>query len=116
MDDFEKQSRLWGMLCHLSGLLLLTGIPFSNVLGPLIIWLIKKEEYNFVDEQGKEALNFQISITIYGIISSILIILVIGIFTSIALFILYFVLVITASIKTSNGEPYRYPLTIRFIN
>lgn len=116
MEDFEKQSRLWGMLCHLSGLLLLLGIPFGNILGPLVIWLIKKEDYNFVDEQGKEALNFQISITIYGIISGILVVIVVGILTSIALFIAYLALVITASIKTSNGEPYRYPLTIRFVN
>lgn len=116
MENHEKQSRLWGMLCHLTGLSLLLGIPFGNILGPLVIWLIKKEDYDFVDEQGKESLNFQISITIYAIISGILVIFIIGIFTSIALFIAYLVMVITASIKASSGEGYKYPFTIKFIN
>lgn len=116
MEEYEKQSRLWGMLCHLTGLSLLLGIPFGNILGPLVIWLIKKNDYEFVDEQGKESLNFQISITIYFIISLILIVLVIGIVTTIALFFAYLILVIIASIKASNGEGFKYPFTIRFIH
>lgn len=116
MEEYEKQSRLWGMLCHLTGLSLLLGIPFGNILGPLVIWLIKKNDYEFVDEQGKEALNFQISISIYFIVSFILIVLVIGIITSIALFFAYLILVIIASIKASNGEGFKYPFTIKFIH
>ena len=55
------------MLCHLSSL---AGsvIPFGNIVGPLVVWLIKKDEYAFVDDQGKESLNFQISITIYTVV------------------------------------------------
>ncbi len=116
MEDHEKQARLWGMLCHLTALSLLLGIPFGNILGPLVIWLIKKEDYSFVDQQGKESLNFQISLTIYTIAAGILCIVLIGIPLLIGLFIAFFVLVVIASIKTSNGEPYRYPMTIRFIN
>ncbi len=115
VENYEKQARLWGMLCHLTALLPFFGVPFGNVLGPLVVWLIKKDDYSFVDQQGKESLNFQISLLLYSIISVILIIVVVGIILLIGLLISYIMLVIVASIKTSNGEPYRYPFTIRFI-
>ncbi len=115
VEDNGNKERLWGMLCHLSALLPFFGVPFGNVLGPLIVWLIMKNNYHFVDEQGKESLNFQISLLIYGIIAGILIIVVVGILLLLGLFIMYVVLVVIASIKASNGEPYRYPFTIRFI-
>ena len=102
------------MLCHLAALAGFL-IPFGSIVGPLIIWLIKKDEFPFVDEQGKESLNFQISVAIYGIVSAILIIVVIGIFLLIALVIADVVLVVMASIQTNKGESYRYPLTIRLI-
>lgn len=113
--DVEKQSRLWGMLCHLSALAGFIGIPFGNIIGPLIIWLIKKNDFPFVNEQGKEALNFQISLTIYGIIAALLIFVVIGIFLLIGLGIFGLIMVIIASIKANQGESYRYPITIRII-
>ncbi|RQD77050.1 MAG: DUF4870 domain-containing protein [Candidatus Syntrophonatronum acetioxidans] len=115
MTEIEKDARTWGMLCHLTGLALLLGIPFGNILGPLVVWLLKKEEHPFIDEQGKESLNFQISISIYFIIAAILVVIVVGLLILIPLFIAYLVLVIIASIKASNGESYRYPLTIKFI-
>jgi uncharacterized Tic20 family protein len=110
----EKQARTWGMLCHLSAL---TGyfIPFGHLLGPLIIWLIKKDEYLFVDDQGKESLNFQLTLTLYTIISSILCILLIGFVLLLVLFLAELILVIIASVQANHGEKYRYPLTIRFI-
>ena len=89
--------------------------PLGNVIGPLIIWLIKKDESSFVDNQGKESLNFQISFTIYCAISAILIVVVIGIILLIALGIGFLILVIIASIKANEGEEYRYPLTLRLI-
>ncbi len=111
----EREARLWGMLCHLTALSVYIGVPFGNILGPLVVWLIKKEEHPFVDDQGRESLNFQISITIYIVISGILILVLIGIPLLITLAVLNLVLVIIASIKANDGEPYRYPLTIRFI-
>ena len=102
------------MLCHLAALAGFL-IPFGSIVGPLIIWLIKKDEFPFVDEQGKESLNFQISVAIYGIVSAILIIVFIGIILLVALIIADVVLVVVASIKTNKGESYRYPLTIRLI-
>jgi len=111
----DKQARNWGMLCHLTALAALLGIPFGHLLGPLVVWLIKKNEYPFVDEQGKESLNFQISVTIYSLPLFILIFVLVGIPLLIALFVVDVILVIVAAVKASNGESYRYPLTIRFI-
>ena len=110
----ETQERTWGMFCHLAAL---SGfiIPFGNIIGPLIVWLVKKDESSFVDEQGKESLNFQISVTIYCILAGILIVLIIGIFLLIGIGILILVFVIVAAIKANNGESFEYPLTIRFI-
>lgn len=110
----ESQERTWGMICHLSALAGFI-IPFGNIIGPLIVWLIKKDESPFVDDQGKESLNFQISITIYCIIAAILILIIIGIFLLIGLGILALVLIIIAAVKANSGEKFRYPLTIRLI-
>ena len=111
----DKDSKLWGMLCHLTALSLFIGIPFGNLIGPLVIWLIKKDQYPFVDDQGKEALNFQISMTIYGAVSAILVLILIGIPLLIAVGVVDIVFIIIASIRANNGEKYRYPITIRFI-
>lgn len=111
----DKQSHTWGMLCHVTALSAFIGIPFGNIIGPLIIWLIKKEEFSFVDEQGKESLNFQISMTIYSIISAILCLVFIGFLLLIVVIIADIVLVIMATVKTSRGEGYTYPFTIRLI-
>ena len=110
-----KDERTWAMLCHFSSF---TGFIFplgGNIIAPLIIWLIKKEELPFVDDQGKEVLNFQISITIYFIISGILCIILIGIPIFIGLVIFGFIITIIAAINANNGTPYRYPINIRFI-
>ncbi len=104
----------WSMACHLSafaGYLL----PFGHILGPLIIWLVKGKESARVDRHGKEALNFQISMTIYLLISAVLVFAVIGIFLLTVISIADFILIIVAAVKTRSGEDYRYPLTIRFI-
>ena len=110
----SSDERMWGMLCHLStfaGYL----VPFGNILGPLVVWLVKKDEYAFVDDQGKEALNFQISITIYSLVSGILILALIGIVLLIAVIIFSVVMTVIAAIKANGGEYYRYPLTIRLV-
>ena len=115
VPPLSKDETMWGMLCHLSGLALLTGIPFANVIGALVVWLIKKDEMPFVDDQGKEALNFQISVSIYAIVSAVLIFVLIGIVLLPAVLIFALVMIIIASLKANQGEAYRYPLCIRFI-
>ncbi|MFC2133495.1 DUF4870 domain-containing protein [Bacteroidota bacterium] len=114
-SNLSKDERMWGMFCHLSALAFFV-FPFGNIIGPLIVWLIKKEEYAFVDEQGKESLNFQISITIYSIGAAILIILLIGIPLLIGLFFLDFVLVIVAAVRANDGIHYNYPLSMKIIS
>ncbi len=114
-ENDEKKSKTWGMLSHLSALSVYIGIPFGNLLGPLIIWLIKKEEFPFVDEQGRESLNFQISMTIYGIVAGFLCLIFIGFVLLAALVIADIVFVIIASVKASEGVSYQYPFTIRLI-
>jgi uncharacterized Tic20 family protein len=113
--ELSKQEQNWGMLCHLTGLVLLLGVPFGHILGPLIVWLIKRNEYPFVDEQGRESLNFQISMTIYAILSGLLVLVAVGFILLAVVVVADVILVIVASVKVSNGKPYRYPLTIRFL-
>ena len=111
----EKEERLWGMLCHLAALSAFVGVPFGHVLGPLVVWLIKRNEIPMVEQQGKESLNFQISMTIYGMVAFLLVFVVVGIFLLIGLGIFNLVMVIIASVRANDGRLYRYPLTIRFL-
>ena len=102
------------MLAHLSAL---SGfvIPFGNIIGPLLIWLVKRDEMSFVADQGKEALNFNISMTIYLLVSGVLIFVLIGIPLIIVLAIAWLVLSILAAVKANEGVVYRYPLTLRLV-
>jgi uncharacterized protein len=111
----DKQARIWGMLCHLTALLGMIGIPFGNIFGPLIVWLVKKNTYPFVNEQGRESLNFQLSMTIYAIAAALLIFVKIGMPLLLLVAGINFILVIIASIRAFNGETYTYPLAIRLI-
>lgn len=113
--QLSNDERTFGMLCHLSAL---AGFifPFGNIIGPLIIWAIKKEEFPWVDQHGKESLNFQISMTIYLLVSAVMIIIIIGIFFLVALGIINLVFIILGSVKANNGEDFSYPLSIRFFN
>ena len=103
------------VLCHASALL---GIFFhflGHIFGPLIVWLSKRHEGAEVDAHGKESLNFRLTWLIYDAVAFILCFLLIGIPILILLWVANIVLVIIASIKASEGQLYRYPLTIRFI-
>jgi uncharacterized Tic20 family protein len=111
----EKSERTWAMLCHLSALLGFLGIPLANIAGPLVIWLIKKDQMPLVDVNGKEALNFQISLTIYAIVGALLTFVLVGFLVLAAVFVGGLVCVIIASVKVNNGESYSYPFTIRLV-
>jgi uncharacterized protein len=107
--------RTWCVLCHAAALLGLFFHFLGHLLGPLIVWLVKRGDSPEVDAHGKESLNFQISMLIYDAIAAILCIVLIGIPILIALWVLNTVLVIIASIQASEGKLYRYPITIRLI-
>ena len=107
--------RTWSAFCHASALLgVFLHFP-GHVLAPLIVWLLKRDESPEIDAHGKEALNFQISMLIYNIIAGVFCLVLIGFLILPVLWVLNAVLVIIASIKASDGELYRYPLTIRFL-
>jgi uncharacterized Tic20 family protein len=110
-----KDERTWAMLCHLSTLAGFV-IPFGNIIGPLVMWTIKKDEFPLVEDQGKEALNFQISMTIYIIASIILILLLVGIPLLIGLGLFDLIVTVIAAINANDGAKYRYPLCIRFVS
>ncbi|MBX3702293.1 MAG: DUF4870 domain-containing protein [Steroidobacteraceae bacterium] len=116
----SAQERQWGMAAHLSALAGFI-IPFGSVLGPLVVWLIKKEEMPFVNDQGKEALNFNI---MAGIIVLGLIILTVGTFgigalltvpLGVALGLVWLIFTIMAAIKANEGVSYRYPINLRLV-
>jgi len=112
----DKDACLWATFTHLAAFAGLLGIPFGSIIGPLVLWLIKKNEMPFVDYNGKEALNFQISIAIYMIASTPLLcggpLILLAV---IPLAIVGLIFTIIAAIKANNGEYYRYPITIRII-
>ncbi len=118
----EAQARTWNMLCHLSALAGFIGIPFGNILGPLIVWQIKKNEIPSVDIHGKAALNFQITVLLATLIAGIG--AVIGMFICIGYLLIPVVILlvlcglifpIIAGVKANNGEDYKYPYSIEFI-
>lgn len=119
-DAFEadplipKDQRMLVMLCHL---LSLSGyvIPFGNIIGPLVLWLVKKDESPDVDLAGRESINFQITLTIVALLSVILIFIGIGICIFVVLPIIHVVFVIVATIKANDGHHWRYPATIRLL-
>ena len=102
------------MLTHLSQLAHFV-FPFGGLLAPLLLWQMKKEEIIGLDDHGKEIMNFQISFAIYAIISSILIILLIGIGFLFVIALLTVIFPIVGAVKAANGEFYKYPLTIQFL-
>jgi len=118
----EKQVRNWVVFCHLGGLI---PICFLNVVIPWIIWLTQKSESSFIDEQGKEIINFQISLTIYSIALSFIAWTTIAASTIvgysiaclgwIVLIVLNIIFIIKGAIKASKGEKFLYPINLRLI-
>ena len=136
--EIDKNARTWATLSHLSALITLVGVPLDNILGPLVVWLAKRQEYEFVDDQRKEALNFQITFTFVEIALFVLILLfwpfilpllsplhadyryphfaiLLIVLLMMGLFVLNIGLVIMAAIRSNEGTPYRYPFTLRII-
>ncbi|MHC4533424.1 MAG: DUF4870 domain-containing protein [Planctomycetota bacterium] len=117
--EINKDARMWAMFCHLAALAGIVVPVIGCIIGPLIVWQIKKEEFPFVDEQGKGAVNFQISMLLYLLISAILWIplsfFCIGVFIPVAISIVDLIFLLIAAVKANDGEHYHYPLTIRFI-
>jgi uncharacterized protein len=114
LDGPSPESRQWGMFAHLSALIGFV-IPFGNILGPLIIWQMKKNEMPFVDDQGKEALNFQITVFIAMVVCIVLTFVLIGLLLIPIVGLAWLVFSIIAGLKANEGVAYRYPVTLRLI-
>ena len=115
MDETtSKDERMWAMIAHLSAY---SGhfIPFGHIIGPLVIWILKKDQFPLVNDQGKESINCQISYTLYFIVAGLLCFVFIGILILPVLWILDVVFVLIAGIKANEGIRYRYPGIIRFL-
>ncbi|MFP6848200.1 MAG: DUF4870 domain-containing protein [Pseudomonas sp.] len=102
------------MFCHFAAFLGLV-FPFGNLLGPLIVWQIKKDLDPFVDAQGKEALNFQISVALAMLLCFLLMVVVIGVPLLALVSIAALVLTVIAGIKANEGRAYRYPFAWRMV-
>ena len=110
-----QRAHLETQLCHASALLgVFLHFP-GHLLGPLIVWLAKRDDSPEIDAHGKESLNFQISMLIYNVIAAVFCLVLIGFVFLAILWVLNAVFVIIASIQASDGKFYRYPMTIRFI-
>ena len=114
MSEVSQEERTMGMVAHLISLIGFV-IPFGNVIGPLVIWLMKKDTMPFVEDQAKESLNFNITIAIAAIVCSLLMLVLIGFVLLPIVAIAWIVLTIMAAMKANAGEMYRYPFTLRLI-
>ncbi|CAG4974908.1 hypothetical protein LYB30171_01779 [Lysobacter luteus] len=124
-SGISAEERQWAMFAHLSALVggLLTSAAggWGTFIGPLVIWLVKKDTMPFVNDQGKEALNFNITVAIICLALVLLSIVTLGIGLIIAIpawvivGIAWLVLTILAAVKANEGVAYRYPLTLRLI-
>lgn len=116
--ETNSDARMWAMLSHLLALVGLI-VPFANIIAPLIIWQMKKNEYPFVDDQGKESLNFQITVFLAAIIFLVVSLvpfvgcLTMVLFLALAAYALIFTII--GGIKANEGVRYRYPWALRLI-
>lgn len=121
-DIPETDVRRWAMLCHLGGLASLTMFPLANVALPVIFWLAKRQDHPYIEVQGREAINFQISMLLYGVTLGlavyILKVILIGylfFWVPALIFILQVAGSIIGAIRAYDGEDFRYPLILRFL-
>ena len=109
-----QQENEWAMYAHLSSL---AGyiVPLGSILGPLVVWLMKKDQSALVDQHAKDALNFNLSMLVYAAVSVVLVLVFIGFFLLIAIGVGSVICTIMATLKAKDGQHFQYPMTIRFI-
>ena len=110
----SNEEKQWALFAHLSALVGYI-IPFGSIIGPLIIWQVKKNEMPFVDDQGKEALNFQITMAIAALICIVLMLVLIGLLLIWIVGAVDLIFIVVAAISANNGQAYRYPFNLRLV-
>ena len=114
-NSLTPEEKNWAMACHLAALALFI-VPFlGSILGPLTVWLLKRTESEFIDTNGKEALNFQITMAIVFFVCGLSVLVLIGFVLLPIAGVFWLVFVIIAAVKTSEGEAYKYPVCLRLI-
>ena len=113
--EISRDARNWAMACHLMALIGVVGNGIGYLLGPLIVWLIKRDDHPFINEHGKAAVNFQITMFIALLCCIPLIFIIIGIPLMILIGLSMIILPIIGGIKAANGESYQYPFSVRFL-
>ncbi|HWD08142.1 MAG TPA: DUF4870 domain-containing protein [Actinomycetota bacterium] len=111
----DQKERLTGSFEHLLAFAFFI-FPLGNIIGPLVLWLVKRQGSMFIDEHGKASLNFQISMTLYGILAAILSLAGVGLLILPVIIVADGVLVIVAAVQAHRGDLFHYPVTIRFIH
>jgi uncharacterized Tic20 family protein len=114
IDTLSKEAKNIGLLVHAASFAGYV-FPLGSVLGPLIVWLMKRDEFEFANQCGKNCLNFKLSLMIYAVVSAILILIGVGVLLLAALALLDIICTIIAMVKANDGIAYQYPLTIRFL-
>ncbi len=109
--EVSGDDRTWGILVHAAAFVGFV-VPFGNVLAPLLIWAIKKDESRFVDENGKEAVNFQITWTALLFLSALSVLVVVGFVLLPVVALAWLILVVIAILRASDEQVYDYPLTL----
>src|SRR5947208_17194617 len=115
MTTDSTNVRTWVVLVHAIALIGFFVPLAGHIVGPLVIWLTKRDDSPELDAHGKEAVNFQISMLIYNVVAAIFCLILVGFAFLVVLWVLNTVFVIIAAIQASDGKFYRYPMTIRFI-
>jgi uncharacterized protein len=110
-----ENERTWGMLAHLSALAGVVAWLLGCVLGPLAVYLWRRDNSQFVAEHAREALNFNITVALAALVCLALMVVFVGFILGTALFIGWLVLTLVAAIRASEGERYRYPLSLRLV-
>lgn len=105
--EMSYEARNMAMLCHILGV--------AGFFAPLVIWLSEKDKHKFVNEHGRAAMDYQISLIIYYTIASLLCVVLIGFVLVWVLTIVHIVLIVIGAVKASRGEPWRYPIAIQFL-
>ncbi len=112
----SSEEKTWGLCAHLSPLLtFVIPIPFMNVIAPLVLWQAKKDTLPFVAQEAKEALNFQITVSIAAVVLIPFCFILIGIPFLLLLVISAVVFCVIAALKANDGVAYRYPVCFRFV-
>lgn len=112
--ELSREAKQWAMLTHLAAFAAFL-IPFGSIIGPLLVWQLKKDLGPYVEQNGKEAVNFQITVAIVMLICIMLMFYLIGFLLLLVLGAYWLILTILAGVRANDGVAYRYPLTIRFI-